>query len=845
MTSLRNSSIKSKLRLIIMAASLVAILLVSGGFVAYEMLTFRKKMVSDLSTLADIIGNRSTAALTFDNQEDALEDLNPLRANPRITAAALYKGNNLFARYPRDLPLEAFPSPEGDGARFQKDQLLLFRKIKVHDETVGTLYLASDLKELHRRLELYGLIVLVFVLASLAVTFVLSSLLQRVITTPLFHLAQTAKSVSERKDYGVRARKGAEDEIGSLVDGFNEMLAQIQVRDAALNEANNQLEQRVQERTRDLEAEVAERTRAEVALQRQLRRIQLLNLITRATSERTDLETIFHVVLRQLEDHLAVDFGAVFLFDAENQSLTVAGARLKNPLLAPKLDLADGAMFKLKPCGLYPCRQGQAVYWADAEKQDSALAGRLQAIGVRSVVSVPLMAEKQFFGVLTVARSRPEAFELEECDFLTNLGEHVGLVGHQARLHTQLERAYNELRHSQQAVMQQERLKALGQMASGVAHDINNALSPVVGFADLLLRSETTLSPAGQKYLKYIKTAGGDIAHIVARLREFYRQREEQEALAEVDLNGVVEQVIEMNRPRWRDIPQGRGVMIEVVPELAPGLPKIASIESELREALTNLIINAIDALPNGGRIVLRTRLRSEEGTTGGRAPSLAVIEVSDNGIGMDQRTRERCLDPFFSTKGQRGTGLGLAMVYGFVDRAEGNLQIESAPGAGTTIRILLPIRKVTAADDAEGEDVSILPPLRILCVDDEPMMRELLKTTLEADGHQVEVADGGSAGIQAFRVALAHQQPFEVVITDLGMPYIDGRQVSQAVKSAAFDTPVILLTGWGAFMREDGETPPNVDAVMSKPPGSTELRRILVNLTTRSELEALSASGA
>jgi CheY-like chemotaxis protein/two-component sensor histidine kinase len=379
--------------------------------------------------------------------------------------------------------------------------------------------------------------------------------------------------------------------------------------------------------------------------------------------------------------------------------------------------------------------------------------------------------------------------------------------------------------------MQQERLKALGQMASGIAHDINNALSPVVGFGDLLARSETTLSANGKKYLNYIKTAGEDIAHIVARLREFYRRRDERETMLSMNLNQVAEQVIDMTRPRWRDIPQSHGITVEVEAEFDAALPRVVGIESEVREALTNLILNAVDALPNGGKITVRTRVGGWDFSgPGERELTHAVLEVIDTGVGMDEETRKHCLEPFFSTKGKRGTGLGLAMVYGVVERHEGKIEIESRPGHGTTVRLVFPNRKPAAAGASPVDSVPGLP-LAILCIDDEPLLRELLKEILERDGHRVEVTDGGKAGVEAFRAAHLRGQPFDVVITDLGMPYLDGRQVAKTLKHESPATPVILLTGWGAFMKADGDLPAQIDGVLSKPPRSRELRETLTRV--------------
>jgi len=822
MVWLRDISIKRKLTLT------VALLLVFGGFVTYEMVTFRHTMARDLFTLADIIANRSTAALSFDNQEDAEEDLNCLRANKRIVAACLYRGDRVFAQYPKHPGATVFPKPENDTARFEGDHLLLFRHIFQNGERVGTLYLKSDLREMHQRLELYAGTFALFMLASLAVTFVLSSRLQGIITRPIFHLGQTAKIVSMGKNYSVRAQKHADDELGQLIDGFNEMLGQIQQRDVALRDANDQLEQRVGERTRDLKLEIVERKRAEAALQEQLARIKLLNRITQIISERQDVDSILHVVLRQLEDHLTVDFGSICLFEPQAESLNFAALRVKNPLLGAKLDLHEGTAMPISDMGLVPCKGGQTVYMADTLKMASELAERFAYAGLRSSATVPLMVENKLFGVLTVARLRADGFTSGECEFLRTLSEHVALAAHQAQLHRALEKAYNDLRQTQQTVMQQERLKALGQMASGIAHDINNALSPVVGFADLLLRGEPGVSTNGKRYLTHIKTAGEDIAHIVSRLKEFYRRRDEREPLLPLDLNHLAQQVIEMTRPRWRDIPQGRGIMIEVQTDFAAGMPKLAGIESELREALTNLVLNAVDAIPKGGKITLRTRLADYDHVAGNSLPAHAILEVSDTGIGMDAETRKHCLEPFFSTKGKRGTGLGLAMVYGVVERHEGKIEIESEPGQGTTMRLIFPLRRALSVEDLDSAGSLVLAPHKILCIDDEPLLRELLKEILERDGHEVEVSDGGQAGLDAFRAAHRRGNPFDVIITDLGMPYVDGRQVARTVKLESPRTPIILLTGWGAFMNEDGEAPAQVDTVLSKPPRSRELREAL-----------------
>lgn len=404
----------------------------------------------------------------------------------------------------------------------------------------------------------------------------------------------------------------------------------------------------------------------------------------------------------------------------------------------------------------------------------------------------------------------------------------------QARLREELQTAYDELRQTQQSVVQQERLRALGQMASGIAHDINNALSPIAAFSEMLQRKEPNLSAQSRKNLEHIRTAAEDIAQIVARMSEFYRRREQNDQLRLVPVNRVCEQVIELTSPAWRDISQGKGSAIKVEPQFAADIPDLFCNESELREALTNIILNAVDALPHGGTIQIRTQaLKLGAVEASGAQPSHVLIEIKDDGIGMDEKTRQRCLEPFFSTKRQRGgSGLGLAMVYGTVERHEGSIEIESEPNKGTTVRLVFPLRELPRARQPEAPP-SRKPgePLRILCIDDEPLLRELLREILEFEHHEVQTADGGRAGLDAFQEARTHNKPFDAVITDLGMPDVNGRQVAEKIKAASPQTPVIMLTGWGAMLQERGPEAALVDAILSKPPRPNELVQTLTRL--------------
>lgn len=387
----------------------------------------------------------------------------------------------------------------------------------------------------------------------------------------------------------------------------------------------------------------------------------------------------------------------------------------------------------------------------------------------------------------------------------------------------ELQSSNEALRQAQQALIQQERLRALGQMASGIAHDINNAISPVALYTESLLEHETNLSSRARDSLVTIQRAIDDVAQTVSRMREFYRPTEAEAHLTDVALNALVQQVVNLTRARWSDLPQRRGIMIELKTRLAADLPVIRGAENEIRDALTNLVFNSVDAMPSGGTIEVSTHASG----------NLVQLEVRDTGIGMDEETRRRCLEPFFTTKGKRGTGLGLAMVYGMAQRHEATVVVESQRGVGTTIRLAFPAyvqsRPSSVKFTAEPRPSRAL---RILLIDDDPALILSLRTTLENDGHFVTAAEGGQAGIDAFQNALRESAPFEVVITDLGMPYIDGRQVIASVRATSPRTPIILLTGWGQQMNGEREPPPQVDRLLAKPPRLRELRAALAELT-------------
>jgi len=798
-----SSPIQRTLMSALLLTSGAVMLTTSAAFCAYDFFTFRQQTLHNLATLGEAIAANSTAALAFENQDDAREVLSALKAEHHIVEATLFTRNgSRFASYPdRDLD-SAAATPQQDGYRFEGGYLVGVQPVVQGQRRMGTLYLKSDLEALYHQLQSFGLIAAMVLALSCAVAYVLAHRLQRQISRPILALTETVGAIFKHRDYTVRAQQPGGFELGQLTDAFNNLLEQVEGGQARL--------------------------------QSQLNRLDLLHRITRAIGERQDLPSIFQVLLRNLEDELRIDFGCICLCDAAaTDSLSVATLGANSRRYAEFLEFAEEYRIPIDQNGLSRCVAGELVYEPDVQGVMFPFPQRFARAGIRSLVMAPLLVQTRVFGVLVVSRRAAEAFSSADCEFLRHLSEHVALAAHQAQLYGDLQHAYDDLRQSQHATMQQERLRALGQMASGIAHDINNSISPITLYTESLLEREPGLSDRARGYLVTIQRAIEDVADTVARMREFYRAREPDLSLTRVKLNRLVDQVVELTRARWSDVPLQKGIVITLQSELDGELPDIMGSEAEIRDALTNLVFNAADAMSDGGVLTLRTHSKPVAVQPDSEVTPAVHVEVADTGIGMDEETRRRCLEPFYTTKGERGTGLGLAMVYGMVQRHSAELQIESHRGKGTTVRLsfvpaqtsLLPVQHFPSEQRNPGQ-------LTILLVDDDPLLLKSVAEVLEADGHRVEAADGGKNGIETFQRALESHSPFSLVITDLGMPYVDGRKVASAVKSGSAETPVILLTGWGRRLIAENEIPPHVDRVLSKPPKLAELRAALAELT-------------
>jgi signal transduction histidine kinase/CheY-like chemotaxis protein len=450
---------------------------------------------------------------------------------------------------------------------------------------------------------------------------------------------------------------------------------------------------------------------------------------------------------------------------------------------------------------------------ADSRWRNQRLA---RGAGLHTYVGLPLISGERALGVLSLLFGERRGWDEEDAELGGLLADHAAIALNQAELHRdharqveELKRAYGDLAAAQNQLVRTEKLRALGEMASGVAHDFNNLLAAILGRAQLgLQRAE---DPKLRGWLEVIEQAAIDGGQTVRRLQEFTRIRRD-ERFVTVDLNQVVRDVLDITQSRWREEPRSRGATIEVRTVFADVAP-VSGDPSELREALTNLILNAIDAMREGGTLGMETQATGKG----------IVLLVSDTGIGMSEAVRERIFDPFFTTKGPRGTGLGLSITYGILSRHAAAVAVESDEGRGTVFRLTFPAVAPISVD-AEPPlvpDEKVL--LDCLVVDDDAPVAAAIADMIAASGHRVAVLHDPRAAMA--RVAA---ERFDVVFTDLAMPEISGWEVARAVKATSPDVPVFLVTGFGVELSDDACRRHGLEAVLVKPVRLEDLHHAL-----------------
>jgi len=437
-------------------------------------------------------------------------------------------------------------------------------------------------------------------------------------------------------------------------------------------------------------------------------------------------------------------------------------------------------------------RRGSITGWNPAAEQIFGWSAR-EAIGRSLVGMFPAHYEQAARHALTGARPA-STFDLTakraDGKMLTLAVTLSGVPGREGRVEGLLAivRDMTSQRELETQMHQSEKLTALGQVAGGIAHDFNNLLQAILGYSQLMSKNLQNTDVV-RRGLSVIETAAVGGAETVRRIQKFARLRPD-EPFVSVELNQVVHDSVAITRPRWEERVAKGGVPLRLDLRLTP-LPTVMGRPSELNEVITNLILNAIDAMPQGGTLGIHTRPEGDEHV---------VLTVADTGVGMAEHVRKRIFDPFFTTKGEVGTGLGLSVSYSIIQRHGGEMRAESQPGRGTTFTIVLPVGAVDRAQASEGAEEPGSRHGRILLVDNELPVMTVLGDMLTEVGHDVIPV---ASGAEALRVFVPGS--FDLVMTNLGMTGLTGWDMAERVRTSDLHVPIVFITGWG-LQAEDRE---------------------------------------
>lgn len=556
-----------------------------------------------------------------------------------------------------------------------------------------------------------------------------------------------------------------------------------------------------------------------IRLEERADRLDALNRLSKVVSFSLDLESIYQSFAREVKRLIPYDRMEVVVPDDGDAGLRVLKLSIDQPIhrerIASRAERTDIQWMLVQPQPHIESDLAETRQF----REDEAL---LQA-AIRSCVRLPLISKGQVIGVLCMASVESCRYGEHELNLLIPLSEQLAMAIENARLYEAAKTATAALGSAQATLIETERLRAMGQMASGVAHDFNNILTGILGQV-LLLQTylgQGAVSPDElRRNLRLLEQAALDGADIVRKIREATRPRG-GEIFAPVSLNQVVAQVLETTRPRWKNQAEAQGLRVMIALELG-NVPTVLGNAAELREALTNLIFNAMDAMPHGGTITISTSrapqtehpeaLTLPQGSPDER--EWVDLTVTDTGVGMSQVVKARLFEPFFTTKGVQGTGLGLSMVQGIVRRHGGETHITSTEGRGTSVILRLLVAQEGWSEPPTPAPLPQLPShLRLLVIDDEPLLGETLADLLRLLGQEAVVATSGEAGL-----ARLEAEHFDLLITDLGMAGMSGWEVARASRAYHPELPVIMVTGWGDQLEPAQLATSGVDVVVAKP---------------------------
>jgi two-component system sensor histidine kinase/response regulator len=771
----RKLSLRRKLTLVIMINTVVALCAAGIGFAEYGVQRFKQVGIQDLNALANILGTNCTAPLAFKDPNSARDILQALAVKPHILAAVIYDHDDKpFAVYHRGAAKDSYSPPpiKGEVSRFASDRVLIFQEINFDGEKIGTVFLEGDSGEdrqlLYSYLVFFGLIIAAVSLGA----YVMAGRLQRPISNPILELAWTMKMVTSSKDYSIRAGKRSEDEVGVLIDGFNEMLGQIQNRNTELRHAREDLERRVDERTLELEQEVGDRQRAQEALHESEERIRLLLDST--------AEAIF-----------GIDRDGNFSF-CNPATLRLLGYESGDALLGKQAhemmhhSHADGSAYPLAECPIVPSRQrGEEIH------SDSEVFWRSDGTCFPAEFwAYPIRKEGEIIGAV-----------ITFLDITERKGAEAALL---------------EAKEVAEAAS-----RAKSEFLANMSHEIRTPMNGIIGMTELAL--DTSLTAEQREYLNLVKSSADSLLHVINDILDFSKIE-----AGKLELEKTEFEIRLLFRDTLKTLAQRADEKsLEMCARVSPRVPKVLIGDpTRLRQLIVNLVGNAIK-FTEEGNIIVNTELEASAGDE-----VRLHISVADTGIGIPLEKQHIIFESFAQADGTTtrrfgGTGLGLTISRQLVELMGGRMWVESDVEKGSTFHFTCNFQPGTAtASEEEKIAGQALPGLNVLIVDNNAVNREILAEMLTNWRMNPTQADSGAGALDLLEAAQKESHAFPIVLLDAVMPKVDGFQVLQKIQSnpGLAGAVIMLLTANRHMVDMERCRQLGAKQCLTKPVGQSEL---------------------